>query len=611
MFSRLIVGVAATAAILRVLLAATPVAAMPDPPEVAARAALVMDARNGRVLWERNGEVALPPASTTKIMTSILALESGMLNRDMEVSSYAASQPPSKLGLKAGQEVRLRDLVYALMLKSANDAAVVVAEGLSGSVRSFAARMNLKARQIGARNTFFTNPSGLPDDDHRSSAHDLALMLRYAMTVSGFRTIASTKSAFVPVEGRTVRMVPISSHNRLLDNYVVQVFGKTGYTRAAGKCFVGAAEIDGRAVMVAVLGSTNVWGDTRKLIEYGLNQVAPQSVAGLDFGTGSGGTWDRDDRDERDEVEIPSPPPSGMRWAAAAPAAAPDADRVARAWASAERFRGVDPAEERRRADEAAERAALAAERASAREAREERAAVLREQHRIRLAVAREQRRLVERAKAEAAREARADRLAREADARADREARAKVERLARAGRPGAARHGRADAPAAISRAERERIERLVRADRLEARKRPAKDAQADSRVAAVRPGSSARSTRPHEEARRAAVEARSATSSRAAAASRPAKVEVSRTPSARSASARRPVAQGDSDEGDSGSKAKRGSTAAGRGAAKQVSSTKAVGKPGKPADKPTPAKTVAKAGSKAPAKAPARTARR
>jgi len=581
MFSRLIVGVAATVAVVAALCA--PTRAMADPPEVAARAALVMDARNGRVLWERNGEVALPPASTTKIMTSILALESGMLNRDMEVSSYAASQPPSKLGLKAGQEVRLRDLVYALMLKSANDAAVVVAEGVSGSVRSFAARMNLRARQIGARNTFFTNPSGLPDDDHRSSAHDLALMLRYAMTVPGFRTIASTKSAFVPVEGRTVRMVPISSHNRLLDNYVVQVFGKTGYTRAAGKCFVGAAEIDGRAVMVAVLGSTNVWGDTRKLIEYGLNVVAPQSVAGLDFGTGTGGTWDRDDRDDREEVEIPPPPPTGTRWAAAAPA--PDAERVARAWAGADRVRTIDPEEERRRADEAAERAALAAERASAREARAEREAVAREQRRIRLAVALEQRRIVERERQMATREARAQRLAREADARADREARAKVERLARVERLEAARRGRGAPSASTSRAERERIERLVRAERLEASKRPSKDSKKDSRVASTKSDSNSR--RGREDAIHPSDQARPAKKGHETGAARTAKADL-HSPSARPPAARRQVAQGDSDDQDPVSKSKRSPAGATKTPARQIASARPLSKA---ADKPAGAK--------------------
>ena len=602
MFSRLIVGVAATAAVLRVLSAPVSAAAMTDPPEVAARAALVMDARSGRVLWERNGEVALPPASTTKIMTSILALESGMLGRDMEVSAYAASQPPSKLGLKAGQEVRLRDLVYALLLKSANDAAVVVAEGVSGSVRSFASRMNLKARQIGARNTYFTNPSGLPDDDHRSSAHDLALMLRYAMNVSGFRQIAGTKSAFVPVEGRTVRMVPISSHNRLLDNYVVQVFGKTGYTRAAGKCFVGAAEIDGRAVMVAVLGSTNVWGDTRKLIEYGLNVVAPQSVAGLDFGTGSGGTWGRDDRDDREEVEIP-PPPSGMRWAAAAPA--PDSQRVARAWASADRLRGIDPDEERRRADEEAERAALAAERASAREARAEREAIAREERRIRATTAREQKRLASRAR----QDVRAESLARAAEARADREARAKVERLARTGRIEAVRRGRGGASGATaSRAERERLERLVRADRIEARTRSSKGGRLDARGASAREGAAAKKGLGREDSRRASRDVPApAAGGRAITESRSAKHDAARASSSRSGSGRHQVAQGDSDDSDSGAKGKRG---AAKPAAK--STTKQAAAPTKPAARaPAKAASAKAAPAKAGAKSATKTARR
>ncbi|MFM8410113.1 MAG: D-alanyl-D-alanine carboxypeptidase [Alphaproteobacteria bacterium] len=610
MFSRLIFGFLATVAVIRVL--ATPVVAMSDPPEIAARAAVVMDARNGRILWERNGDLALPPASTTKVMTSILALESGMLGRQMEVSSYAASQAPSKLGLKAGQEVKLRDLVYALMLKSANDAAVVVAEGISGNVRSFAARMNLKARQIGARNTFFTNPSGLPDDDHRSSAHDLALMLRYAMTVPGFRTVASTKSAFVPVEGRTVRMVPISSHNRLLDNYVVQVFGKTGYTRAAGKCFVGAAEIDGRAVMVAVLGSTNVWGDTRKLIEYGLNAVAPQSVAGLDFGTGTGGTFDRDDRDDRDEVEIPPPPAPGMRWAAASPPA-PDPDRVARAWAST---RTVDAEEERRRADEAAERAALAAERASAREARAERDAVAREERRIRTSLAREQRRLAEKAKREAIAEARAERLARVADARAEREAKARVERLAHSTRADAARRGRDAAPStAASRADRDRIERLVRADQAEARGRGAKTARAGTRVASSRDVVATRADRDSRVEARRTTDGRTAGADRSkavAAGSRTAKAVPGRAPAERGATARRQVAQGDSDD-DSTSKSKRpaaGAKPPGKGD-KQVASAKATTKANAKASPQAAAKAPAKAVSKGPAKAPTKTARR
>ncbi|HZR84787.1 MAG TPA: D-alanyl-D-alanine carboxypeptidase family protein [Candidatus Binatia bacterium] len=258
-----------------------------EPPRLAARAGLVMDAQTGQVLWEQNGDVPLPPASTTKVLTSLMALESGRLDDQLVVSLNAQLQPPSKLDLRAGQRVRLMDLVYALMLKSANDAAVVVAEGLGGSVESFAERMNQRARELGATSSHFRNPNGLPDDAHVSSAHDLALILRHALTVPGFRGIAATRMTEIPIIARAnvVRMVAVHSHNRLLGSYVVPVVGKTGYTRAAGRCFVGAASLDGREVIIAVLGSSNVWGDSRKLIAYGLGAVAPDAASGVQFAT--------------------------------------------------------------------------------------------------------------------------------------------------------------------------------------------------------------------------------------------------------------------------------------------------------------------------------------
>lgn len=258
-------------------------AASGDPPRVTARAALVLDAQTGEVLWQRNGDLPLPPASTTKVLTTLIALESGRLDEQFTVSSYAQSQSPSKIDLRAGQHIRLMDLTYALMLKSANDAAVVVAEGLSGNVEAFAVRMNKRAREIGATNSNFHNPNGLPDDEHVSTAHDLAMILRHALTVPGFRGVASTQQTEIPVVGNSVRMVSVKTHNRLLGGYVVPVVGKTGYTRAAGRCFVGAAELGGHEVVVAVLGSTNLWVDARRLIEYGLTSVAPEESSGLQF----------------------------------------------------------------------------------------------------------------------------------------------------------------------------------------------------------------------------------------------------------------------------------------------------------------------------------------
>jgi D-alanyl-D-alanine carboxypeptidase (penicillin-binding protein 5/6) len=256
-----------------------------EPPRVTARAALVMDADTGAVLWERNGDVPLPPASTTKILTTVLALESGRLDDAFPVSAHAQAQAPSKIDLRAGQRVRLMDLVYALMLKSANDAAVVVAEGLGGSVDGFADAMNRRARELGATQTRFRNPHGLPNAEHVSSARDLAHILRHALSVPGFRGVAATPSTEVPViqASSATRLIPVRSHNRLLSGYPVPVVGKTGYTRAAGRCYAAAATLDGRETIIVLLGSSNLWGDARKLIAYGLTALAPDAARGVQF----------------------------------------------------------------------------------------------------------------------------------------------------------------------------------------------------------------------------------------------------------------------------------------------------------------------------------------
>jgi len=263
-------GAVAMALLLGVAVASAAATELPEP-AITGRAAVVLDGNTGRVIWERDGDRPLPPASTTKIMTAMLALESGRLDRTYEVSSYAASQAPSKLGLRAGQRMQLEDLAYALMLKSANDAAVVVAEGLAGSVPEFSALMNRRARAIGATSTNFQNPNGLPDDDHVTSAHDMALILRHALEVPGFREVAGSTVKVVQVEDTSLRPVALRSKNRLLNGYFVSVLGKTGYTRAAGRCFAGAAELNGRQVITVVFGATDMWGDTRKLMEYGFS----------------------------------------------------------------------------------------------------------------------------------------------------------------------------------------------------------------------------------------------------------------------------------------------------------------------------------------------------
>lgn len=246
-------------------------------PNVTAAAAVVMDARTGELVWSRNPDEQRAPASTTKILTTVLALESGRLEETVRVSTQAQAQVPSKLYLRAGQTAKLRDLLYALMLKSANDAAVVVAEGVSGSVDEFAKRMTERARSVGARGSQFRNPSGLPNDAHLSTARDLGLILRHAVHVPGFVQVASVTSQRIPISNGTKQQwMALRTKNRLLQGYTVPVIGKTGYTRAAGRCFAGYAEKDGRPLIVVVLGSRDLWGDTRRLFDWGFAQ--PQTA---------------------------------------------------------------------------------------------------------------------------------------------------------------------------------------------------------------------------------------------------------------------------------------------------------------------------------------------
>ncbi len=246
-------------------------------PLVKARAAVVMDAATGALIYAKDPDRRLPPASTTKVMTAVLAVESGRLDDSVVVSSRATRVQPSKLYLRAGERARLRDLTYALLLKSANDASVVVAEALGGSVAGFTGQMNRRAAELGARNTNFVNPNGLPAHGHYSSARDLALIFRHALSLSQFRDAAATRALRLNAwRGHSRRRsLYVQNNNRLLSSYQVPVIGKTGYTRAAKRCFVGAAKSEnGQEIIVALLGSTDLWGDARRLLDFGLAHSA-------------------------------------------------------------------------------------------------------------------------------------------------------------------------------------------------------------------------------------------------------------------------------------------------------------------------------------------------
>jgi D-alanyl-D-alanine carboxypeptidase (penicillin-binding protein 5/6) len=246
-------------------------------PTVRALSAVLMNAVTGEILFAKEPRLRLPPASTTKVLTALVALERLDLNSRVFVSPQAASAPPSRIGLHAGEAALTQDLLYGLMLKSGNDAAETLAEEAGGSVAGFSELMNAKAWRIGARDSHFMNPHGLPDDNHFSTAYDLALIFRQAMHHPVFADIVRTRSATLRVEsGRYLygdwRMVPVVNHNRLLASYDGARGGKTGFTLKARRCFVGEVDRGGVRLIVAILNSPSsgtLWQDARTLLDYG------------------------------------------------------------------------------------------------------------------------------------------------------------------------------------------------------------------------------------------------------------------------------------------------------------------------------------------------------
>lgn len=244
-------------------------------PDVAAQAAILMDAKTGRILWEKNSEKPMAMASTTKIMTSVIALESDRLEEIVTVSAKAAGAPKVKMFLSKGEKIRLYDLLLALMLESSNDAAVAIAEHLGGSVENFCAMMTEKARTVGAKDTVFETPNGLDGENHHSTAYDLAQITRYALEVPGFVQLTNTPAAKFKSDKRNYNMV---NKNRLLREFPGANGVKTGFTSKAGHCFVGAAKREEMQLISVVLasgwgdgGRARKWVDTKTILNYGFN----------------------------------------------------------------------------------------------------------------------------------------------------------------------------------------------------------------------------------------------------------------------------------------------------------------------------------------------------
>jgi len=251
-------------------------------PTVEATAAILMDAKTGRVLWGKNADKPMAMASTTKIMTAVLALESGRMDEIVTVSPKAAGAPKVKMHLSPGEKIRLGDLMLALMLESSNDAAIAIAEHLSGTVEAFCHEMTQKAKELGAENTVFETPNGLDAGNHHSTAYDLAVITRYALTVPGFIELTNTAHASFKSDKRGYSM---NNKNRLLSEFSGANGVKTGFTNKAGHCFVGAAKRDDMQLISVVLasgwgpkGREQKWRDTKEVLSYGFGNYEYETI---------------------------------------------------------------------------------------------------------------------------------------------------------------------------------------------------------------------------------------------------------------------------------------------------------------------------------------------
>ena len=249
-----------------------------------AKAAILMDGDNQRVLFGKDEEKELPMASTTKIMTCLYAIEHGNLSDKVTFSRRAASAPKVRLGAKSGSQFLLSDLLYALMLESYNDVAVAIAEHIGGSVEQFCADMTQEARDYGCYHTSFETPNGLDSAKHYTTCHDLTLLTCLALKNDNFCKIIKEQS-FSIKELKNGQSYSLNNKNLFLTSYNGAIGVKTGYTNNAGYCFVGAVKKDGHYLISVVLGSgwypnrRYKWEDTKKLMDYGMKNYNKKEIS--------------------------------------------------------------------------------------------------------------------------------------------------------------------------------------------------------------------------------------------------------------------------------------------------------------------------------------------
>ncbi|KNF07433.1 D-alanyl-D-alanine carboxypeptidase DacB [Gottschalkia purinilytica] len=260
--------------ILFTLILTTSVYGEVDKLPISASSAILIDSATGRVLYSLNSNKKLPMASTTKIMTTLVAIEKGDLDKKVKIKKEWTGIEGSSIYLVENEKITLRDLLYGLMLRSGNDAAIAIANHISGSVEKFSNEMNKKAKKIGLNNTNFENPHGLHDENHYTTAYDLSMITREAMKLKEFREISSAKKWTADREQNKL----FYNKNDTLSEYKGGDGGKTGFTRAAGRCLVTSATRNGVQLIAVVLNDSNWFNDCYTLMDYGFDNYKPYII---------------------------------------------------------------------------------------------------------------------------------------------------------------------------------------------------------------------------------------------------------------------------------------------------------------------------------------------
>jgi len=248
------------------------VAAIPTvaPPSLSAESAVLIDAASHKVIFEKNARERRGMASTTKIMTALVAAEIFDLKKEVTVSKEAVGIEGSSVYLYEGEVLTMEELLYALLLQSANDAAAAIAIAVSGSIEAFATLMNEKAAELGLTDTHFTNPHGLYDNEHYTTAYDLALITARLLSNDTLRQIVSTYKKSLPIDSSCNQRLMVN-HNKMLKLYDGAIGVKTGFTKKTGRCLVSAAERDGLTLVAVTLSAPDDWNDHTKMLDYGFS----------------------------------------------------------------------------------------------------------------------------------------------------------------------------------------------------------------------------------------------------------------------------------------------------------------------------------------------------